>query len=215
MLRGFPQRQCTRSRDYSDFGGFRCRISELAFCLGALPKKQKASSGTDFIPIGDCFKLKDYPNLTRTPVARGMALVGDAAVSMDPLYGVGCGWAFQTAEWLVDSTIDALQRHRDIDVALRHYARLYAKKLDGHQFVIKDFSKRNRFNFIERVMFRASTMDKAAAEHFFRFGARISSLQEFLAPRAILRALWVNLFEGEGNSGLSTRTSPPTLRSGV
>ena len=38
----------------------------------------------------------------RNPVAPGLALVGDAALATDPLFGVGCGWAFQTAEWLAD-----------------------------------------------------------------------------------------------------------------
>ncbi|MFE2165244.1 NAD(P)/FAD-dependent oxidoreductase, partial [Streptomyces sp. NPDC059447] len=45
----------------------------------------------------------DYPLLTRDPTAPGIALVGDAALTGDPLWGVGCGWAFQSAQWLVDA----------------------------------------------------------------------------------------------------------------
>jgi hypothetical protein len=26
--------------------------------------------------------------------------VGDAAIAADPMWGVGCGWAFQSGEWL-------------------------------------------------------------------------------------------------------------------
>ncbi len=144
--------------------------------------------------VGNIFHAKDYPNLSRPVVVDGMALIGDAAASMDPLYGVGCGWAFQTAEWLVDATAEALTRQTNLEVGLQAYAKRHAKQLGGHQFVIKDFSKRDHFNLIERLMFKAATRNQASAKHVTRFGMRISSLPEFLAPRAILRALWVNLF---------------------
>jgi menaquinone-9 beta-reductase len=45
----------------------------------------------------------ELPNITRRVASPGLALVGDAALAADPLWGVGCGWAFQSAEWLVDS----------------------------------------------------------------------------------------------------------------
>ncbi|MFF5706948.1 NAD(P)/FAD-dependent oxidoreductase [Streptomyces sp. NPDC012794] len=37
----------------------------------------------------------DYPLVTREPTAPGVALVGDAALTSDPLWGVGCGWALR------------------------------------------------------------------------------------------------------------------------
>jgi hypothetical protein len=51
----------------------------------------------------------DLTNIRRRPAAKGMALIGDAALASDPLWGVGCGWAFQSAEWLVGATAEALQ----------------------------------------------------------------------------------------------------------
>ena len=47
-------------------------------------------------------------NVAHTPTAPGLALVGDAALAIDPLWGVGCGWALQSAEWLADSVSPAL-----------------------------------------------------------------------------------------------------------
>ena len=35
--------------------------------------------------------------------------MGDAALTADPLFGVGCGWAFQSAEWLVEETGSAAE----------------------------------------------------------------------------------------------------------
>jgi len=51
-------------------------------------------------------------NVAHTPSAPGMALVGDAALAIDPLWGVGCGWALQSAEWLADSVAPALVQAR-------------------------------------------------------------------------------------------------------
>ena len=50
----------------------------------------------------------DLPNVSRPAARPGLAFVGDAALASDPLWGVGCGWAFQSAEWLVEETADAL-----------------------------------------------------------------------------------------------------------
>lgn len=143
--------------------------------------------------ISEFFQVKDYPNQKRVPVARGMALIGDAALSMDPLFGIGCGWALQTAEWLVDATVPALKSGTGLAEALQRYAKIHKQKLNGHEFVIADFSKRYEHNLIEKIIFKAATRDVTTARHFSRFGKRISSLGEFLSPRAILRALWVNM----------------------
>jgi len=50
----------------------------------------------------------DLPNVSRSAARPGLAFVGDAALASDPLWGVGCGWAFQSADWLVDETADAV-----------------------------------------------------------------------------------------------------------
>ena len=39
----------------------------------------------------------DMTNVAHVPTASGLALVGDAALAIDPLWGVGCGWALQSA----------------------------------------------------------------------------------------------------------------------
>src|SRR3954447_10934699 len=50
--------------------------------------------------VSPVFGKVDMTNRMRRPTLPGLALVGDAALATDPIYGVGCGWAFQTAEWL-------------------------------------------------------------------------------------------------------------------
>src|SRR5271154_1167579 len=70
----------------------------------------------------------EMPNVAHAPTAPCLALVGDAALAIDPLWGVGCGWAFQSAEWLADSVAPALMardgsRARRLERGLARYRR--------------------------------------------------------------------------------------------
>src|SRR5207244_8085727 len=46
----------------------------------------------------------EVPNVMRPAASPGLAFVGDAALATDPSLGVGFGWAFEGADWLVDPT---------------------------------------------------------------------------------------------------------------
>ena len=83
----------------------------------------------------DVIGTTDYPSVTRRHiVAPGVALIGDAAMVGDPLWGTGCGWTFQSAEWLADAVSDALRsgRSRDVDISARRYQRKHHRKLFPH-----------------------------------------------------------------------------------
>ena len=54
----------------------------------------------------------DLPNVSRPAARPGLAFVGDAALASDPLWGVGCGWAFQSAEWLAERDRRRARRRR-------------------------------------------------------------------------------------------------------
>ena len=71
----------------------------------------------------------DLPNVSRPAARPGLAFVGDAALASDPLWGVGCGWAFQSAEWLVEETAEALVGGGDLDEALDSYRRVHRRRL--------------------------------------------------------------------------------------
>jgi menaquinone-9 beta-reductase len=122
-----------------------------------------------------------------------IAFVGDALMSIDPLWGVGCGFAFQTAEWLVDTLAPALRQSRPIAPALHCYAKRVSRELNGHRFLILDYSRRRGFNAIERLNFSAAAKDPAASRHLHAFGARLIGPARFLSPGALLRAAWVDL----------------------
>lgn len=147
---------------------------------------------------GDVLTAKDFPGLWRPPVVRGMALIGDAAMSLDYQQGVGCGWAFQSAGWLCDAVSSDLKHSNggaasnDLAAGLKRYEKQHAT-LAGHRFVINDVAGRLHFTALEKLMFSAAAKDMKMAQHVARFGARIDGLGTFMAPSALLRAVWVNV----------------------
>ncbi len=170
-----------------------CRDRPIDALLEHLRRQPDAPELQGATALSPPLVLKDHANRWRPPVHRGMALVGDAQQSLDYLWGVGCGWAFQTSAWLVDALVPTLREGRDPAPALAKYERQCKKGLRGHRFLINDFSGRRNFNPIERLMFSAATKDVAMARHLNRFGARIDPPSRFLAPGALVRAAWVNL----------------------
>ncbi|MFF2777591.1 NAD(P)/FAD-dependent oxidoreductase [Streptomyces sp. NPDC058052] len=135
----------------------------------------------------------DHPLVTRDPTAPGIALVGDAALTGDPLWGVGCGWALQTAQWLAEAVAPALTGGGDLDRALASYGRTHGRRLRPHQRLAVDFARSRPFNPLERLMFAAAARDAASARHMYLFASRLIGPLGFLAPAPMARAVAVNI----------------------
>jgi 2-polyprenyl-6-methoxyphenol hydroxylase-like FAD-dependent oxidoreductase len=133
----------------------------------------------------------DMRNRVRVPVAPGLALVGDAAMAADPLFGVGCGWAFQSAEWLADSVAPALHGEEALERGLKRYRRLHKRKLGGHAFLIHDYSTGRKLSRAERMLFRAAVWDPKVATTFDRFATRQIGPAETFA-KTVPRSIMVN-----------------------
>ncbi|HLB20854.1 MAG TPA: hypothetical protein VK605_02010, partial [Solirubrobacteraceae bacterium] len=107
---------------------------------------------------------------------------GDAALAADPLWGVGCGWAFQSADWLVQETADALDGGDGaIDAALDRYRRVHRRRLLAHYLMIADIANGRPINPIERRLYRAAARDRVVYQAFERVGSRR------LPPSSMLR----------------------------
>ncbi|WP_406063599.1 NAD(P)/FAD-dependent oxidoreductase [Streptomyces sp. NBC_01077] len=135
----------------------------------------------------------DYPLYSRKPTAPGVALIGDAALTGDPVWGVGCGWALQSAHWLTEAAASAATGRGDLDSSLVAYARRHRRRLLGHQYLAADFAKARPFNPIERLMFSAAARDASLARHMHLFASRLIGPLGFLSPRALAKAAAVNL----------------------
>lgn len=139
--------------------------------------------------VGPVMGKLDMTNRLRRPVAPGLALIGDAAMAIDPLWGVGCGFAFQTAEWLADAVGPALACGEELAPALERYRRRYRRGLRGHALMMVDFATGRRLNPGERMLFAASARDEELAVRFDAFGSRRTGPARMFAttvPRALL-----------------------------
>lgn len=133
----------------------------------------------------------EMPNRVRVPIAAGLALAGDAALAADPLFGVGCGWAFQSGEWLADSVAPALRGEEPLARGLKRYRRLHKRKLGGHAYMIHDYSSGRKLTPPERLLFSAAVRDPKIATTFDRFATRQVGPAKTLA-KTIPRSIYVN-----------------------
>jgi 2-polyprenyl-6-methoxyphenol hydroxylase-like FAD-dependent oxidoreductase len=114
----------------------------------------------------------DMTNVLHRPTAPGLALVGDAAGALDPLFGVGCGFALQSSEWLADSVSPALNGAESLEAGLKRYRRRHARGLGGHTRVILDYATGRKLNGGEKMLFSAAANDERTAKVFEAFGSR-------------------------------------------
>jgi 2-polyprenyl-6-methoxyphenol hydroxylase-like FAD-dependent oxidoreductase len=118
----------------------------------------------------------EMANKIRPAGHRGLAFIGDAGLATDPLFGVGCGWAFQSAEWLAESVSSPLLSgsRRPLDKAVRRYARRLLLRLGPHHLQIADYSTGRPLRWNERAFFRAASTDPVVG----------AALEEFVTRRA-------------------------------
>ena len=144
----------------------------------------------------------DAPNERRRPTGPGLALVGDAALASDPLWGVGIGWAFQSAEWLAEEAGPALGDEAELDRALSRYRRRHRRSLAGHDRICSAYSTGHRFNPMERLFFRAAARDDELAARFALFGERWTTPRELLTPSTLGLVVRANLSRSARPLGL-------------
>ena len=146
--------------------------------------------------VSDFMGMLEMPNHSRPAAKRGMAFIGDAALTSDPLFGVGCGWAMQSAEWLADTVGPALAAHSpasELEPALQRYAKLHRAELGEHHKLIADASTGRRFNTLEQALFRGASRDDVIARGFVRFATRLIQPAQLLTPATLLRLASVNM----------------------
>lgn len=149
---------------------------------------------SDAVRVTDVIGTTDYPLITRRRiVAPGVALVGDAAMVGDPLWGIGCGWAFQSAEWLSDALAPVLTgSDRKIDSAARRYQRKHRRKLGLHQRLCVEFSQNKGASpLVDRIVdliVAGAVRDPKVADRFLDVGTRNRSPLTLLSPLVLARA---------------------------
>jgi menaquinone-9 beta-reductase len=147
------------------------------------------------------------PTVHRETTAPGLAFAGDAAMASDPLWGVGCGWALQSAEWLADSVGPALRGEEQLSRGLARYRTVHRRRLRLHSLLIDSYSSGRRMNVPERTMFSAATRDPRLGELSASFGARHVKPTALLRPRALAWGSAANVRHAIGRT--TAKPTPP------
>jgi 2-polyprenyl-6-methoxyphenol hydroxylase-like FAD-dependent oxidoreductase len=145
--------------------------------------------------VGALIGKLEMPNVRSEPVAPGLALVGDAAMAIDPLWGIGCGWAFQSAEWLCDAVAAPLAagpaEERALADGLSAYRRRWRRELMPHVRIIEPYATGRRNDLFERTLYAAAARDPWVAGRFELVGSRSGSPLRTVVPM-LPRVLAVN-----------------------
>lgn len=143
--------------------------------------------------VGDFFGMIELPNHIRPAAVGRVALVGDAAMTSDPVMGVGCGFALQSGEWLGEDVGPALAAGKGVDEALAAYRRHHDERLRMHHEMINGISLAKPFNPIERLIFHGAAVDRDFAKTVGLLNSRVKHPKEVLGPGLLARALWLRL----------------------
>lgn len=143
--------------------------------------------------VGPVVGKLDMPNITRIPTAPGLALAGDAAMATDPLWGVGCGWAFQSAEWLSDCVAPALRDEEPLELGLRRYRRRFLRRLAPYAIMINDYSNGRPLNPFERMMLGSAALDPHVAREVNAYSTRNAGPEHLLVPSTFARILTAHM----------------------
>lgn len=154
----------------------------LARTLAALPEGPNLAAAER---VGPVMGFVDMPNLRRPPAKQGLALIGDAALSVDPVWGTGCAFALQSAEWLVEATAATILAGDPIKRATRAYARRHRQGLSGHAWHIGSYATGRRWWWPERLMIEAAALDPVQARRLFAYASRSIGLTAFMSPTAL------------------------------
>lgn len=148
-------------------------------------------------PIGELLGMTEMPNHWRKPAVPGLALVGDAALALDPVWGTGCSFALLASDWLVEHTAAALasggRTNAAIDRGLRRYARVHRSRTRWHFAHIAQFSRAGALTRAERLVFSGAARDPKVATRFLSYLGRTVGPPSLFTPSNVGRAVAANL----------------------
>lgn len=127
----------------------------------------------------------DYPNLMRSPVWGDCAFVGDAALSLDPMSGVGCAFAMQSAAMLADAVAQALTGGGDVVSALSRYQALHEGYFLPHARGILADSRASRSTESLKLVYQTILKSARLQDDYLSLTGRVLDPQAF--QRAFMR----------------------------
>ncbi|WP_092604491.1 NAD(P)/FAD-dependent oxidoreductase [Actinopolyspora xinjiangensis] len=147
----------------------------------------QAPSVANAVPESPLLGYSDYPSQLRQPVLGSVPFVGDAALSLDPMSGVGCGFALLSADLLARSLADRSLGGASFREAMDDYRQRFestvlphVEGICGDSLVDKDQASRKR-------MFETICESQELSQKYLALTGRMVLPEEF--QRAFMRGL--------------------------
>lgn len=134
----------------------------------------------------------DMTNKARTTSHGRIAFVGDSALTPDPSWAVGCGWALRSGEWLADSAAGPLLGAEPLAAGLKRYRKEHRAELGPAFLAIASYSVVRPMLPPERLLLRGAVRDPALAGTLHGFGSGNVSAWALFSPRTLGRAAWAS-----------------------
>ena len=146
-----------------------------------------APSMSDAVPEAPLLGYRDYPSQIRQPVLGSIPFVGDAALSLDPMSGVGCGFALVSADLLARSFADRSLAKADIKDGLDEYRQRFEDVILPHAKGICADSVVDKNEVSRRRTFQTICGNLDLSQKYLALTGRMLLPSEF--QRALMRAL--------------------------
>ncbi|MCM2442310.1 NAD(P)/FAD-dependent oxidoreductase [Agrobacterium vitis] len=133
-------------------------------------------------PDTEVYSYRKYDNQIRPAVTGGVAFLGDAAVSIDPMSGVGCSFALKSADLFAKAVLD---HTCDSHSVLAKYAASHASFFEPHITGIVADSRVSKSTATVEKTYATILRSKALQKQYLDLTARLISPEVF--QRAYLR----------------------------
>jgi len=147
----------------------------------------EAPSVANAVPETAVLGYSDYPSQIRQPVLGSVPFVGDAALSLDPMSGVGCGFALLSADLLARSFADRSLDGADLREGLDDYRQRFGETILPHAEGIVGDSLVDKNEATRRRMFQTICGSQELSQKYLALTGRMLLPSEF--QRALMRAL--------------------------
>lgn len=134
---------------------------------------------SDADPQSELLGYNDYPSLIRQPVLESIPFVGDAALSLDPMSGVGCGFALSSAGLLADAFAGRSLAKADVEAGLEEYRQRYAAVIGPHIQGICADALIGKSEAFRRKMFKTISNSPELSQKYLAITGRLLPPGEF------------------------------------
>jgi len=160
----------------ADWHGREERLRQFVKYFDDLPEAPPMSGAE---PLSELLGYTDYPSLVRQPVLGSVPFVGDAALSLDPMSGVGCGFALSSADLLASSFAGRSLTGADREAGLDEYRQRYASVIGPHIKGICADALVGKNEAFRRKMFATISSSPELSQKYLAITGRLMPPDEF------------------------------------